>query len=92
MNNVKYILFCGAFSSLSIFLIGSCSGNKSELSGEERYAVDTLYSNRVSLYRSEADSLCKIYNGVNYGRIRDSIKNETLKEIELLLNKKIFAE
>lgn len=70
----------------------SCTEQNPELSGEEKYVVDTLYSKRVAFFRAEADSLCKIYHEIHYKRIRDSIQNETLAEIELLLNKKITSE
>jgi hypothetical protein len=69
-----------------------CTEKNPELSGEEKYVVDTLYSKRVAFYRTEADSLCKVYHETHYKRIRDSIQKETLAEIELLLNKKLIAE
>lgn len=78
---------------LLIFLVlFSCRNKGSELSSEEKYTVDTMYSKRVAFFRAEADSLCLVYYNNHFKRVRDSIQKETLEEIELLLNKKIMSE
>jgi len=82
-----------SFLVLLIFIHGaSCISKGKELSAEEKYVVDTMYSNRISQYRMDADSLCKVYTSTHFENVRDSIKDETMIEIELLLNQKLTIE
>ncbi len=89
MITKQYITFLVLLMSIHW---ASCTTKGKELTAEEKYVVDTMYSNRVSQYRMEADSLCKIYTSTHFENVRDSLQDETMIEIELLLNKKMTEE
>ena len=92
MNNKFFNIVGFLWAVMVLLLLWSCQSEPKGLSSEERYVVDTMYSNRVAAFRVEADSLCKVFHSQNYDRVRDSLQLETLKEIELLLNKKLLME
>lgn len=79
------------FPTLLIILF-SCSTRESEkLSPEEKYIVDTMYSNRFTKTKLMADSLCTLKSDSFFSIAIDSIKKARIDEIELLTgNKEVF--
>ena len=70
----------------------SCGTDSNELSAEERYAVDTIFSQQFQDWSKEADSLCIISNDTMYARMVDSLTLDYMKEIEYLLKEHIIEE
>lgn len=63
----------------------SCGPSSDELTAEERYAVDTIFSKQLISYKREADSLCKSIQSSYYARAVDSIKTQYKEEINALM-------
>ena len=80
MNKYIYIvLFSFTFGVMS------CGIDDKQLSPEERYTVDTLFSTRLNELRIYTDSLCNAQRDTLFAHYTDSMKFERLKEIEALL-------
>ncbi len=83
----KYILFI-----LLMSLLYSCIGDAKEMSPEERYAVDTIYSRQFNTLKTETDSLCAVLSDSIYIKVVDSLTEGYMKELEYLLKDKITEE
>lgn len=77
---------------LFLITLNSCARDPDDLSLEERYAVDTIYSNRFERFRSETDSMCQVIRDSVYNHVLDSLKTDYLREIEMMLENKIIEE
>ncbi len=84
---IRVIFFAIMFS-----LFASCGFNTEELTSEEKYAVDTIFNNQLNNYRNYLDSTCLANKDTLYSRTVDSLKQEGMKEIEMLLMKNHLAE
>jgi hypothetical protein len=67
--------------------LSSCSGSVPEMKPEERFAADTIYSNRLPEWRTTVDSICQLQQDSIYVKAVDSIRQERMEEIEMLLRK-----
>lgn len=74
-----------------IFLC-SCGTDADQMSPEEKYTVDTLFSNQLNNYRRQLDSICSADKDTLFVQTVDSLKKEGMKEIEMLLMKNHRAE
>ena len=86
-NKWLYIIAC----IQTVFLL-SCGTESNELSAEERYAVDTIFSRQFNDWRKEEDSLCVVSSDTMYARMVDSLTADYMKEIEYLLKEHIIEE
>lgn len=62
----------------------ACDPGGDSLTPEERYTVDTIYNNTLSAWRASIDSICNVQKDTFYLRAVDSIKKETIEEIEMM--------
>ncbi|MBK9736286.1 MAG: hypothetical protein IPO92_15525 [Saprospiraceae bacterium] len=81
MNMVKSraYLFIFLLSSLS-----ACETGGESLTPEEKYTVDTIYNNTLSVWRASIDSICNAQKDTIFQKAVDSIKKETIEEIEMM--------
>lgn len=70
----------------------SCGSETNSLTPEEKYTVDTLYNNQLNRWRVSVDSICKSIQDTTYRRMVDSLKEERMEEIEMLLMKNHSTE
>jgi len=84
VQKIILLIICGIYFS--------CSNQEAgKLSAEEKYILDTMYSNNLSKVRTLADSLCVMKRDSFYQIASDSIKKARIEEIELLTgNKEVF--
>lgn len=64
-----------------------CSADSKQLTGSEKYTVDTLYNNTLNEWRNTVDSLCVASKDTIYKRAVDSLKTERMAEIEIYFMK-----
>jgi len=70
----------------------SCGWGDNEMTPEERYTVDTLFSNQLNQFRGHVDSLCLASKDTLFAHTVDSLKIAGMKEIEMLLTKNHVVE
>lgn len=70
---------------LIIVLLTSCGLNDNPLTSLEKNTVDTLYNNQINEWRNKIDSICNVEKDTLFIRLADSLKQERMEEIELLL-------
>lgn len=72
----------------SIAILGSCTAEapKLKLNRNERAYVDSLYSREIPVLDSILEEQCKMINDRDYQRLKDSIIQIRLKEIEAIRN------
>ncbi|MBK8518599.1 MAG: hypothetical protein IPL55_20640 [Saprospiraceae bacterium] len=80
-NSKRLFIWC-----LTIIPMSSCGYDVQELTPQEKYTVDTLYSSQINVWRSIIDSTCNKAKDTLFIRAVDSLKKERMKEIEALLN------
>lgn len=74
-------MFC--FALLGVF---GCQDEK-QISPEQRYIADTLYSRQLNQLRLEGDSLCKLYQDSFYQQAIDSLQDVYLEELDYYFRK-----
>lgn len=60
-----------------------CGVESNQLSPEEKFTVDTLYSHSLSAWRASVDSLCNAQKDSIYQSAVDSILKERRSEIDM---------
>jgi hypothetical protein len=66
----------------------SCGIDGKELSPEEKYTVDTIYSRQAGGWRQKADSICNASKDSIFAIMVDSLRTERMEEIDMLLMKR----
>lgn len=64
----------------------SCQDGE-QISPEQRYVADTLYSRELTQLRLQGDSLCKIYRDSFYQKAVDSLQDVYLEELDYYFRK-----
>lgn len=64
-----------------------CTSDPNSMTPEERYASDSMFNNHLSNFRLKVDSICASQKDSIYQFAVDSIKKESMAEIEMLLMK-----
>lgn len=77
-----FIIIC------TLFLVASCSTEapKLKLNKEERTYIDSMYSQQIPVLDSIMDSICIDIRIRDYQRIKDSLIDIRIKEIEAIRN------
>ena len=73
------------FLLLSMWCV-SCQDGE-QISPEQRYIADTLYSRELTQLRLQGDSLCKIYRDSFYQKAVDSLQDVYLDELDYYFRK-----
>jgi len=77
----------GCVSGILGILFLSCGPSSNQLSSEQKYTLDTMYSNGLGNIRSYADSLCLARQDSLYLAAVDSLREEYIINIEHYLGK-----
>ena len=86
---IKYLKLAAL---LVICLFTSCGLEGGQLSPEEKNTVDTLYTNQLNGWRNKIDSICNAEKDSIFVWVVDSLRNERMEEIEMLLMKNHVTE
>jgi PBP1b-binding outer membrane lipoprotein LpoB len=72
----------------SLLFIASCSTEapKLKLNKDERTFIDSMYSQQIPVLDSLMDSICLDFRKRDYQRIKDSLIDIRIKEIEAIKN------
>jgi hypothetical protein len=81
MNVLKVLIFLVVFWAV----VGGCTEEGTELTAEEKYAVDTIFNRQINGYHNFLDSICKAQRDSLYQAAVDSIKEERIAEIEMFM-------
>jgi hypothetical protein len=86
---IKYLI---SAPLMVMFIFTSCGLDGGQLSPEEKNTVDTLYTNQLNGWRNKIDSICNAEKDSIFVWVVDSLKNERMEEIEMLIMKNHVAE
>lgn len=86
---IKYLKLAALFV---ICIFTSCGLEGEQLTPEEKNTVDTLYTSQLNGWRNKIDSICNAEKDSIFVWIVDSLKNERMEEIEMLLMKNHVTE
>jgi hypothetical protein len=86
---IKYLI---SAALMVMFIFTSCGLDGGQLSPEEKNTVDTLYTNQLNGWRNKIDSICNAEKDSIFVWVVDSLKNERMEEIEMLIMKNHVAE
>ena len=78
-----------AFNIIAVTLcmvFAGCQDEK-QITPEQRYIADTLYSGQLSRLRLKGDSLCKLYQDSFYRQAIDSLQDVYLEELDYYFRK-----
>jgi hypothetical protein len=86
---IKYLI---SAALMVMIIFTSCGLDGGQLSPEEKNTVDTLYTNQLNGWRNKIDSICNAEKDSIFVWVVDSLKNERMEEIEMLIMKNHVAE
>lgn len=69
-----------------VFGLLGCQDEK-QITPEQRFVADTLYSNQLNALRLQGDSLCKLYQDSFYQQAIDSLQDVYLEELDYYFRK-----